>query len=99
MFKQIYTGNTVAFTVVPTIDGVEQPLEGTRIGFIVKKAKTDTDNEALIIAESESGQFALSAEQTDIGEGRYWYEIRWYALDAVYTLDMGTVIFTQTVYN
>jgi len=97
MFKQIFTRNTVAFTAIPTIDNVEQPLVGTSLKFMVKNDRYDSDEDALITQDSTTGEFTLSAEQTDIAEGRYWWEIRWYAFGAVYTIGMGMVNFIKTV--
>ena len=100
MLKQIYTGNTVAFTAIPTIDGEPQTLDGTTtVGFILKKSKNDPDEKALISKTSTDGQFTLSSQDTDIAPDKYWYEFRWYASSAVYTMDMGTVLFVQTVYE
>lgn len=98
MIKQIFKGNTVAFTALPTVDGKKQPLEGTTVGFMVKKDRADSDDEAIISKVSNDGHFLLTPEDTNI-EGHYWYELRWFDAGAVYTIDMGTVDFIDTVYD
>ena len=96
-FKEIHTRNTVVFTVKPTIDNVEQSTTGTTLRFMVKRDRNDSDENALISQDSTTGEFTLGAEQTNLAEGRYWWEIRWYAYGAVYTLGMGKVNFVETV--
>lgn len=100
MLREIYCGNTVAFTAIPTIDGEAQELDGsTSVHFILKRECKDPDTEALINKTSLDGHFLLSAQETDLPAGTYWYEFRWHASDARYTLDMGTVKVVPTVYD
>jgi hypothetical protein len=99
MLNNIYKGNTVAFTAIPTVDGTPQALEGTTVGFILKKDMNDSDEQALIEKTVPDGKFILSSEDTSIPVGTYWYEFRWFVVDAVYTLEMGFVNIINTVYD
>ena len=100
MLREIYSGNTVAFTVTPTIDGEAQELDGsTSVHFVLKRKCSDPDSEALINERSMTGRFLLTAAMTALPAGSYWYEFRWHASDARYTLEMGTVKFVKTVYD
>lgn len=91
MYKQIYAGNTLAFTVQPKVDGVVQAIQG-QIVFMVKGTKDDSDEDAVINETSTDGAFTVSADTTaELEPGRYWYELRWIFNDAVYTLDMGQI--------
>ncbi len=100
MIRKIVTGNTVAFTALPKVDGNVVPIDGT-IGFILKENRTDPDSEALINKVATDGQFTLEVEDTQsLEDGRsYWYEFRWFFNDAVYTLDMGKVTAVKAVYD
>lgn len=99
MYKQIYSGNTVAFTVQPTVDGVVQTIQG-EIDFIMKADKSDSDSEAVVNISSTDGSFTIDAETTaEIDPGYYWYELRWLFNDAVYTLDMGIIKVIKSIFD
>ena len=103
MLQKIYTGNTVAFTAVPTVDGVPIDMSAEdqgKVGFIVKLNRTDPDEEAVINKESTDGQFTIADTETDgIAPGPYFYEFRWFFNDAEFTLETGILQICRSVYD
>ena len=100
MLNNIYKGNTIAFTAMPKVNGTPVTEIHGLVKFIIKANKTDSDEDAVILKESENGSFEISAEETSsLSEGRYWYEFRWYFNDAVYTLELGNVTVVETVFD
>lgn len=103
MLQKIYTGNTVAFTAAPTVDGVPVDMRGEdkgRVGFIVKLNRTDPDEDAVINKEVIDGNFTIEASETDgIEPGPYYYEFRWFFNDAEFTLETGILHICRSVYN
>ena len=103
MLQKIYTGNTVAFTAVPTVDGVPVDMSGEdkgHVGFIVKQNRTDPDEDAVINKESLDGNFTIEASETDgIEYGPYYYEFRWFFNSAEFTLETGILQVCRSVYN
>ena len=103
MLQKIYTGNTVAFTALPTVDGQAVDMSGEdqgHVGFIVKLNRTDPDTDAVINKESNDGNFTIEASETDgITPGPYYYEFRWFFNDAEFTLETGILHIDRSVYN
>lgn len=99
MLKEIYKGNTVAFTALPTVDGVVAQIQG-ELRFILKKNRTDPDPEAVLTKVSSDGQFQIEASETEaIEAGWYVYEFRWIFNSVVHTLEMGQVTVAKAVYD
>ncbi len=100
MLNNIYKGNTIAFTALPKVNGTVQTDIHGYVKFILKTDKTDSDDDALLLKESEDGSFEISATETSgLSAGRIWYEFRWYFNDAVYTLELGNVTVVETVFD
>ncbi len=96
-------GTTVAFDYTMDIDGVAVNIESDSVQWILKRSKTDSDAEAVILKEaSKSGSvasFTLSPSETDLALGQYWHELKWTNGENVYIIDSGRLNILDRVFD
>lgn len=100
MLSDFYEGETKKFTVNISYKGTTPDISGDTVKFLLKKQKTDLDQNAKIDKNGDvdtngvNGQALFNLEPTDtaIEPGTYYYELIWtLASGEIYILESGKV--------
>lgn len=93
MMRELSRGCTVRFTVTPTMNGEELPVDDGRIEFVLKGF-----DGTVVEASSSTGDIEVTAEQMNIPEGRYAWAVRWVRSDSVHMLGTGKLDVTKNIF-
>lgn len=101
--SNFYRNTTKRFDVYITVDSVAPNIINDTVTIILNTSKGETpliDVDADVATQGSSGiaKFTLSASDTDVSHGKYYYEISW-TLDSgeIFILDEGTVSILERV--
>ena len=103
ILDDFYEKTTVSFDVYIKKNNVLQTPIGV-VSIIFKTNKSDSDEDAVISVEAESytttsARIALSAPDTAVTPGSYYYEIRWKDDDIEHILLSSTINILERVYD
>ena len=93
MMREVTRGCTVRFTVTPTMNGEEMPIDEGRIEFIIRGA-----DGVSVTASSENGEIELTPEQMAIPVGKYSWAVRWVRSESVHMLGTGRLDVTKNIF-
>lgn len=100
-----YEKSTKAFDVIVYINGQLQDISSDTVSFVMKRMKTDSDEEAVLLKQAQEcgangvAKFVLNPEDTALLPRNYFYEIKWVNGSNVYILESDTVKVLDRIFD